>query len=1804
MDYGCGTKRHEPVAGGGSKRGARATAWRFAWVLLVGVVAGTLRAGPLDSACTVADLDLPHCQAFREDKPAAVDPNCDIRVIFGLADVTRYVHPWSAGRIDLETKQGETFSYRLAFKAPVKVGSLLFTTQRAAILKPDAPYPGDPRNPAHWLTVAVPAAQCETRLAALPQVTSTRAVLFSDHLKSGQSRLWLARVFAARLHNVAPMASARARTEYVEREGGGNTIVRIHRAADVVRGRGGWASNGKNAEGNMTGPFVDDVHPQWFVLGWETTLPLAGIFMIDNFAEYRLATFAGAAATDPQLGLEEEWKLIAPNRYTSTFRPGAGRCLEFAEPVATKGLRIRITKATNVRGEPLRAAAIESLCVLSDLGDQPVPAARQEPEPPPFPIAYQVPEDGTVTVAVDTPEGTRLRNLVARVERKAGDNREFWDLKDDAGKLVPPGTYRWKGITAPPLKLRYQMSLYPNTEVLFPDRTAWFNGQTGPGGWLADHTPPFAVATFGDHVFFSAPVPENGCGFVCADLTGKRLWGLGSFDAWSGAMRMAADAGVTYVENGQGGGGVEDTDRVWAIDLAKQNYRTVLKVSGSEERRRGIKGMAAHDGKLYLAIRGNDNWFENAANGALVDILRCLPWYKEQEKPKRPYQIMPNPRDDFMRLFRLTGTVPGCYALTYLESDYALGKKAYIRLCFTQPINIGSCVYPVPQKADYEVKLSVAKPDAPYPPDPRQKEHWIPFVSNGKLPWDVALAPPNTSSRALLITFDKGGGEDDIGEELEAETSAPGEEQKLEGGDGGGKVRKGWRAQLEGLKILRRRFTNLMATAEIRVNSGTVAPDRSWDAQRQEPLSAEQPGIYAMQWKDPVDVRGLAVMEIDGKRMEIDAWTGSVSGEIDINGSAGWEKVGQYLQSFRDYHSGFASANMNARYLDGYVDFGRQVKTRALRLRIVEQWPGNVIDGDKAPFRPDRKDTWRVTNCGVFGVAPLAYAGGEKPVDPLICERLEVVDGASGKIERELPLPKAGDLSLGPDKTLYAISNRQVIRVDLEAGKHQPVVTDAMAPTALAVDSKNQLYVFDAAPERRVIRVYDPAGKYRRDIGEPGGYRVGPWNVNRFNAVNSLAIDKEDKIWLADTTYFPKRDACFKTDGTFVKDIIGPTCYGGAGVLDPGDRRRVFYGPMEFEIDWATGKSRLKNLTWKPEDGWAAGEIPIRVNGRTYMVTRPSNSMNTMACGIVYLYETDHLRAVAALGAADAFAPLKAPAILGALKGQIINTLQFLWADANGDGQVQFDECRFAPKKMGPLTPFNRDLGIQAGKYRYEVKEFLPNGAPVYAEATVPLDAGQRYMDSQWYRLNNGSYYRLGPGGKHIGDGIPEVCRGADGKLLWTYPSEGAGVGPDRSCGPFTPGQVVCQFCIVGHETAPAAGELGEFFVINTNFGTWHVWTADGLLASRLFRDLRDPKRVSWSMPEHERNMVMDDVTVGQEHFLGWFCRAEDGKYYAIAGHNHMSVVEVQGFEKFKRLGGELKVTQADVTRVLAWEKEMAKWKSRESPKVYDSVATGSRMNPDGNPEDWEGIPAIIMDNPVGAPAGRSLSFRMCYDKDDLYLLYEIRGAGPFQNCGTQWDKLFKTGACADLMIAGDPQADPARKMPVRGDKRVLLAMMQGKPAVVLYDPVNPIAPPAEKWEVVSPVARADFDSVKQVAGARFGHKVITNGDPINPRPLGYVIEAVVPLKALGLTPEPGLRLKFDWGVLETDAQGNVVLSRTYWANKATSTLADAPTESRLEPDMWGVVRFQDKPTGAEAGPRLEEDAAPADTGGLKLDED
>jgi hypothetical protein len=72
-----------------------------------------------------------------------------------------------------------------------------------------------------------------------------------------------------------------------------------------------------------------------------------------------------------------------------------------------------------------------------------------------------------------------------------------------------------------------------------------------------------------------------------------------------------------------------------------------------------------------------------------------------------------------------------------------------------------------------------------------------------------------------------------------------------------------------------------------------------------------------------------------------------------------------------------------------------------------------------------------------------------------------------------------------------------------------------------------------------------------------------------------------------------------------------------------------------------------------------------------------------------------------------------------------------------------------------------------------------------------------------------------------------------------------------------------------------------------------------------------------------------------------------------------------------------------------------------------------------------------------------------------------------------------------------------------------------------------------------------------------------------------YTVEAAIPLKDLGLTPVPGMKLSGDFGATHGDPAGTDTVLRTYWNNQSTGLVADEVFELKMEPKNWGVLLFE-----------------------------
>ena len=1722
-------------------------------------------------------IDLPQCRQYVNGKPAKAEPEQVERALgFLPGEGTWQKNIWEiSGAAD----GGEAvYHFLVVFKRPVEAGTLVcspaegFRPTQGSInggelhyLKDEVKEIPDPANLAAWTKAQFAFPAQHLRFATLPPGTRIKALLYKDVRMRGTAQLPYLSAFKNRLQDLTFAAA-----------GSCDAGEPASDPDNVPLGKS-WHVWRKDE--------ITPKTPVRYTLMWDAKRKLDGIFLFSNARQFRIFSI-NPQAGNPILAPDESWDPVAyKNIWDYPEALPSWHWLEFPA-IETSALRIEVSSVIWSKD-----CWIQGFAAFTALGDKPLLALKPLQATPPFRFAATLPSSGDAALVVDDAKGHRVQNVFAQTFRSAEQADESWNLRDLTGEYVSPGEYSWKGIVGPQLELLYGVTPYPNLQNFFPERMPWMVGHTGVHGWLADHGPNYACATTGDRVYFGATLAEAGVSMIECDLEGRRQWAQHSFGGWIGVYRMAADAEKLFV--------LDSSNEVHCIDAAARKDIFQFRPYQGPHRRGWISGIAAREGKVYVAYSGGAV-FANSALTDDLDFSNCRPTPPDRQ---------------LARLLRIEGSPPGFagagshqpgFAVSptsdkpqgngrlYLESDQlgqllaqrkeeARPKKAepdkddllievgdleddtLIELdpvdvgpwvsviAFRKPVALGSVVFPWPESSKGKLQFAVLKPDASYPPRPEEENDWIPFEHSGGPGWNCVPAPPRTMTQGLRVTFE-----------------AAREDEPF------------WR--LEGLRLLNRRFANLFPSATVRVNSGEVSSTGEWDARRTAPVWPDKPGVYVMEWKQVQKLCGLAIKEIDGAVAEIDVWQGPAPDKVPLEGPAldrrteetGWRNLATYKQERRN--GGYShSNNRYAWYIDGYVDFGEVVETRAVRIRIIEQWLDNGHQGTSYVRRHDGRSEHGMhftqsycvgldtRFCKVMGVAPLSPLGGDVPGDPLIYQRLEVWDAKTGKFVKELPSRIGWDgLSFAPDGTLYATDapHKNVCRVDLKTGELTPVIRD-VSPGTFTIGPDGLFYVHSYAESSTLpVAVYDVQGRKLREIGKLGGFQHGLWDPQRFGRVRSMCVDNAKNLWVLEEQDNPRRIVQYKTDGTFVKELLGNTHYGGHGTLDRTNRSRAFHDGVEFEIDWEKHTSRIRAYYG---NDYIGGEPDVRqINGRTYLVSAPITLFTRQPIATVHLYDEQKgtVRLVAAMGEAAHFGALRRSDVMALLPpGDAPNAYGFLWFDRNGNQKVDVAEVDFKRKEQyASIGHFDDRLGCFGYNVYYEAAEFLPDGVPAYRRMPAP--------GCPVLRLNNGNYLTLA----HYGPGLNFVCT-PDGQKIWSYPASGGVAG--LYVPPWVPGDVQLQLSLVGHSTAHA-GELGEFFVVNDNTGQWRIWTADGLLAGNIFYHQADPRGRLFGPPDVKFGDRMDTLTAKQEHFHGFFTRTDpDNRYYAVAGFTHMSLMEVKGIEKFRRATGKFKVNAQDIARVQRWEAERSKRRTGgESAVLFARDCHGIPPEIDGvlSPAEWpQGTPL---------PGNPRVSIRLRYDSKFLYIGWAGRGAGPIANGGDDFRRIFKTGACLDLQIGTNEDANLKRTAPVAGDQRLLVTFVDGKPLVVLYQPVAPGAAEKDGWSTKT--ESAGTTSFARVAVVKDAH-VAKTGDK------DFVVEAAIPLGVLGLRPRNGLRLRGDWGILVSE-DGHLVKTRMYWSNLAATGTADEAMEARFEPNHWGNIWFEGDPDSAMRRPDLIED--------------
>lgn len=803
----------------------------------------------------------------------------------------------------------------------------------------------------------------------------------------------------------------------------------------------------------------------------------------------------------------------------------------------------------------------------------------------------------------------------------------------------------------------------------------------------------------------------------------------------------------------------------------------------------------------------------------------------------------------------------------------------------------------------------------------------------------------------------------------------------------------------------------------------------------------------------------------------------------------------------------------------------------------------------------------------------IAAANGRLYASLFDDDKLLVLDAASGRQVGQIPLAKPVGLHATADGKILAVSEGKVVSVDPASGQnHLLIAHDLSAPHSLTTDSSGNIYVSDWGDSFQV-KVFSPAGKLVRSIGKAGGRPwIGKWEDDGMLVPRGIAVTDSGKLWVAEDDSTPKRISVWDAaTGAFLKQYIGPTSYGGGGAfwMDAKDPTIGYTLGTRFKLDWQKRTYTPLAVVTRRMDR----DAPFALNGHATLC----NPKVIYHDGREYLAVFDRGILSILMRKGDIYVPVAAVGGISRLitdegtGNQIWDSDigyhlyksfypecfhghagdNFCWVDSNGDGLVQPEEMHWIKTLargehyaegrqpewltgwgfgIGPdwsiyVAGFCRDAEVA---YRLDPKGWTRDGAPIYD----PTDARRIYLSREPASIN-GIYvnrenklflsfgYEFQKNRKDV-----LACLDRDGHQLWAL-----AMPPHPES---TTDDVVSLENIVGDFNVPALGNVLGLWLWHGNYRPYLV-TSDGMYVSTLLEDTKVGPASLWD-----------------ESLKNYF-QTPDGSAYLVNGASDgHHILKITGLDRAGRFEQPLELTEEQVKAAAAGRAMPA---VHERPKPIVGITwLQSAPKIDGDLADWDLNAGVRLDG----GKGRSAQVALGRDAEHLYLAYHVHGS-TLVNKGDDWQTLFISGDCVDLMLATDPHASAHREQAAAGDIRLLLGIYHDKPIAVLYRPV--VAGAASPVQLMA----ARIDEIRPLDHAQVAY-VRGDGE--------YSIEAAVPLKDLGIDPAETATLRGDVGVIYADDTGRSRSLRLYYYNHQTNITADLTTEATLQPDQWGRVEL------------------------------
>lgn len=1448
-----------------------------------------------------------------------------------------------------------------------------------------------------------------------------------------------------------------------------------------------------------------------------------------------------------------------------------------------------------------------SFCLL--LGISPLCAASYVPNlKGAIEIPFTMRSDGKATLGIYSEKGQLLRTVFQAVSLSKGPWLARWDGMDHWGKLLPVGSgYEARVYTHAGLKVTYEFNLAQGdwNQKNQPWLTQGYGGEgldRRQGGWLSDHSGPRGIVAVGDKVLISSGAVEHGDGHIAIDLSGNKLWGRGGLgQVGPNEMYAQPDGSVLQLRLNS------KKSRAQFQRFNPQDYSTQNLLSLG-----ATSTMVAHavgDSHLHVMVSDvNPN-----AKRKLIERDPLKIEYKESEPQilnKDTVQYQMSPQERFTSTFKTSGHFQvGSY-------PKIKGEVGYYLLPLTEPFRIGTLAhsrYPAAERIDLFALRSGTN-----------------YKASLHSPFEGGKRDESADLEDIFDDLDEdlGGDLSDLDglhdDWIKVGSVVPAKQMNF--------TSSSLQRPMETRAILVRyelKSKNRAKKAELKVAKCTLwssildphtatpthlapglkgGPVNSWGWKYNSPTKVhnDSPATLILDYGKPIAMDALYTVNQLSAALAVDILSPGVTpASAD---ESDWKEATVFKGYDKKYY-GYYSSRTN--YNIAPLSFSRRETSRYLRIRYFDG-----VGKSRIGLRWEPDDPFTLA-CGAFiPVTVRRDLVADSAVPKQLWKKFDLKSFAETSSVAVPPL-ECEDLAVFNDRDFYTVRKGVLYRSTIRgtAWEHLPV-----AGIKPRVKKIRRTGAWLGVSYGNLLQLVDPAsGNVIHEIGDGKDYPArGPYYRDRLKAIGDWSLDKNNELWVVETSRHPKRVARFDLSGNCLYSITGGPEYGGGGYLDPS-LKQFYYQGMEFSVDMVKAESHLTHFndriyteeTPTQEKGafhYTTMGAPIQRDGRTYIVSPGGGSLAIME-------EDRAWRPVAVMGSAhENFFLTNTKKWASHWKNQNLQDKRFLWVDRNEDGAYQIDEVTvFGGSPSGGhywRSYIGRDLAVWSPQGRLAPSDFSALGVPLYDRANFqhrkdpypqaytgtqswgsrakpnPSGYGSFIVTDDGYQCFVGQPYVYGPDTTILG-GVPDTS------------GEGDGFRPQVQ-------GLLIEHTLQAVGRAKTQSQVGEIAVQNGNLGRWSVvgLKSGGLLLDQIFTG----KEGSFSTDlKPVRGMDVTHRKFATETFFGNFTKANNGRYYIVAGKSYHALFELHGLDDIKTTRLPVEITTENRSangrlraRLLAdWmvSKTLTDEERIKSVKTLSNRFGRKGIKPDGRSDAWGGPPKMTpIDEPMTLTAPKArFYFDMAYSSEGLYIAYA--GTSYIGSSAEAPVDAFKKGFALDFRYRTDMKSPASKKakQKIEGDRRILFAPIKGIWSAVLFDFLKPGS--VKKPQIFSsPWVTTSVDEVRllnpseaKVSFLEFGWGGIDDnfdedfdvdedfdgdegveGNDLDDR-TSWSAEVFITWEALGFDGPPP-SFKGDVGVLIPDSGGARVDERQHWALPGMKqTVSDVGVEADIRPGKWGT---------------------------------